>query len=832
MALTKIPSNLITADAISGSLIADDAIDSEHIANGAIDAAHMSANSIDSDSYVDGSIDTAHIADDQVTADKLANSINTSIAAKAPLASPTFTGTPTLSNRAKTIDGSAQLNIGQWDGTNHRIEADSNRKFVITSYHSDGIHMGGSGVSDLVIKGNKVGIGATTPTAMLEVKDDGTLSQDMVLIQGGGSSGNYNGLAVKANNGDELFKVNNSSYHTYLPNASSKLGIGIASGASAALDVVTNNNVWTGEFTQSNTSNGDGVIVTVGSTAAADYALSIRSDAGNTHVLAAKADGKVGIGEASPLGWLHIKEGDSGQSSVNSNFDQLILEDDSHSGMSILSGTSADGGIYFGDSGGNNMGQFKYKHLTDAFEFTTANGAAGVTIRQIVAGGTKRAIGINTTTPDYVLDIDASGDNGLRLLNSTNSRDVYALFDNQGTGTGDDCTLNLKTAHGAGDPKIRLQISGYEHWDLVCDNSDNDSFLIKQQNDVRMRFAGGNAQIGSETDSYTFAQKLVVGDGDANDGITIQSGTTHQGNIAFNDGGTTAKGRLSYQHGSNYMQFFVNNAEKMRINSTTSASAPSILISDNQPWIDMVAPDNSTLKAGITMRGGSGSTQGQAHFHLTRDASYRKIPTAGNYDTYISTSSASTSYGALIFGVRDTEYMRIMTDGKIRMGLGTAGTPQAGLHVMGGNFIVSGSLTKGSGSFRIDHPLESKKDTHDLVHSFTEAPQADLLYRGTVTLSSGSATVNIDTTAGMSNGTFVLLCGDVQCFTTNETDWKAVKGSVSGNTLTISCEDSSSTATVSWLVIGERKDQHMKDTEWTDSEGHVIVEPLKGEGYE
>jgi hypothetical protein len=66
MALTKIPSNLITLDAIDGTLIADDAINSEHIANGAIDAAHMSANSIDSDSYVDGSIDNAHLADDAV----------------------------------------------------------------------------------------------------------------------------------------------------------------------------------------------------------------------------------------------------------------------------------------------------------------------------------------------------------------------------------------------------------------------------------------------------------------------------------------------------------------------------------------------------------------------------------------------------------------------------------------------------------------------------------------------------------------------------------------------------------------------------------------------
>ena len=187
---------------------------------------------------------------------------------------------------------------------------------------------------------------------------------------------------------------------------------------------------------------------------------------------------------------------------------------------------------------------------------------------------------------------------------------------------------------------------------------------------------------------------------------------------------------------------------------------------------------------------------------------------------------------AMMFFANNTEYMKIFSDGKVRFGLSNAGTPNAAVHVMGGNFQVSGSITKGSGSFRIDHPLESKKDTHDFVHSFTEAPQADLIYRGTATLSSGTATVNIDTAAGMTNGTFVLLCGDVQCFTTNESNWDAVKGSVSGNTLTITCENASSTATVSWLVIGERKDKHMIDTEWTDSQGKVIVEPLKTEGFE
>ena len=142
---------------------------------------------------------------------------------------------------------------------------------------------------------------------------------------------------------------------------------------------------------------------------------------------------------------------------------------------------------------------------------------------------------------------------------------------------------------------------------------------------------------------------------------------------------------------------------------------------------------------------------------------------------------------------------------------------------------IGGALSKGSGSFKIDHPLEAKKDTHHLVHSFIEGPQADLIYRGRVALSGGSASVNIDTASDMTDGTFVALCRDVQCYTSNETGWVAVKGAVSGNTLTITAQDNSCTDTISWMVVGERQDPHMKDslTEWTDSDGKIIVEPEK-----
>ena len=144
-----------------------------------------------------------------------------------------------------------------------------------------------------------------------------------------------------------------------------------------------------------------------------------------------------------------------------------------------------------------------------------------------------------------------------------------------------------------------------------------------------------------------------------------------------------------------------------------------------------------------------------------------------------------------------------------------------------GNVSISGALSKGSGSFKIDHPLPAKTATHHLVHSFVESPQADNIYRGKIDLVDGSATVNIDTAAGMTEGTYVLLNTNTQCFTSNESGWTAVKGSVSGNTLTITAQDNTCTDTISWMIVGERQDQHMIDTDWTDDNGKVIVEPLK-----
>ena len=148
-------------------------------------------------------------------------------------------------------------------------------------------------------------------------------------------------------------------------------------------------------------------------------------------------------------------------------------------------------------------------------------------------------------------------------------------------------------------------------------------------------------------------------------------------------------------------------------------------------------------------------------------------------------------------------------------------TTSAGVYITG---TLTASSTK---SFRISHPLSELSKTKDLVHAAIEGPQMDLMYRGKVDLVNGTAIVNIDTKSGMTEGTFNVLNRDVQCFTTNETGWTNVKGSVAGNKLTIVAEDNSCTDTISWIVIGERKDNDVISSEVTDDNGDLIVEPDK-----
>ena len=146
-----------------------------------------------------------------------------------------------------------------------------------------------------------------------------------------------------------------------------------------------------------------------------------------------------------------------------------------------------------------------------------------------------------------------------------------------------------------------------------------------------------------------------------------------------------------------------------------------------------------------------------------------------------------------------------------------------------GNVRVTGSISKGSGSFTIDHPVVPSTI---LVHSFIEGPRCDLIYRNRKQLSNGYAEIDIEkectaNDSTMTPGTFEALCTNPQTFLQNNETFDRVKGYVSSHMLFITCENPESTAMIDWQVIAERHDPFIKKWNMTDSNGLLILEHPK-----
>jgi hypothetical protein len=82
-----------------------------------------------------------------------------------------------------------------------------------------------------------------------------------------------------------------------------------------------------------------------------------------------KNTGNIGIGTNSPLTDIHVKQSDSGVTAPDTNADELMVENSANAGITIASGISHFGLIYFADSGSNNAGGLKYNHANDSLTF-------------------------------------------------------------------------------------------------------------------------------------------------------------------------------------------------------------------------------------------------------------------------------------------------------------------------------------------------------------------------------------------------------------------------------------------------------------------------------
>ncbi len=567
-------------------------------------------------------------------------------------------------------------------------------------------------------------------------------------------------------------------------------------------------------------------------------------------------DGSVGIGTTVPQHKLHLISGSVvGGSGRGGGFTKALFESNDATGayweFQTLS-TSTVNDILFSRGTGGNYGIVGYNNSTDTMRFYTAS-----TEKLTITSTGNVGIGLN---PSYKLDVNGS----IRVYSSTVGSRPYLYLTYDVTpvdGAAHGRITVFKSSQNSYSGKIHLQPqyytgSTYDYLPdaLVVDASghigigtpgpserlhvvtpgitasapSNGWPVYNAEADTNARRilfeTAGNGNVSSTGQGATLAlvlgnywdSRVVITPVGAGGASPSDQGTSRGKDMLIkagtSDNNNVLGGRLFLSGGSGYNGGYNTNYGVVSI----------------QPFGGNVGIGTTSASFGkLEVRGGAVACYGAGFNSWSTDFSTYVVDYAkGGYSVWPGLESGRwmTHYGAFVSagnaGARIYSYQN-----------GSINATICDLHPSGSTIYsglsVQGALSKSSGSFKIDHPLSEKTETHYLVHSFVESPQANNIYRGKVTLVNGEAQVNLDEVSGMTEGTFVLLNRDIHCFTSNESDWDNVKGNVQGNILTIICQNPESTATISWLVIGERHDQHMYDTDWTDDNGRVIVEPKK-----
>ena len=323
-----------------------------------------------------------------------------------------------------------------------------------------------------------------------------------------------------------------------------------------------------------------------------------------------------------------------GTNSVTANVagDDLKIEGASDRGLSIISGSSSSGNIYFGDSSDADIGRVMYNHNDNALQiYTNAAASANVTID---SGG---RVGIGTVplaSEGAEFSIRSSdGQTNVGLVPNTNSQSSQLTFYNA---TNDSA-------------------QGY----IKYDNSDN-SLQLRVNLAERLRIdSSGRVLMGTTTEGHTSADNLTVADsGDC--GITIRSGTTHGASLFFSDatsGAAEYEGYVQYQHNTGSLAFGAAQTQRATL---TGIGSFGLGITSPETLLHLEsANDGAVIKlqrTGTTIGGSIGVRDESSDKGLTY------IAKDGNSGVPAHVFQTNAGSGAV-------ERMRIANDGEVFIGL-------------------------------------------------------------------------------------------------------------------------------------------------------------------
>ena len=419
--------------------------------------------------------------------------------------------------------------------------------------------------------------------------------------------------------------------------------------------------------------------------------------------------GNVGIGTASPLTKLNMKDGVFLAENQASTNDQILYGDGGGTGANNNSYTIANAkfgtGVFVNDTGTtgstitlvNKEGANNTtKHASIGFVTTdtTFNGKFGgqigfwpedansskmqfriytsgaqagynLPVQRMVVNGDGN-VGIGVASPGFPLDVVFSGDSGIRSK-STNSH----------------ATLNLDSGSGYG--YIRFQDSGSET--VWLQSKPTGDVVIRPQGGSETVVFGANGNVGIGTTSPQGALHVAGNSGSSNTSkalgvhmgvyssayahIEIVCSGSNTGWIDFKNANTTGNGDHTdrIRGGSGHLEFITNQTERVRINSSGNV--------------------------GI----GTASPGEKLHVH-------ENLSTSGHQIAARIGGTASSTYSTLVFGSKEGrphigghkgDYgawhdlslqndLMILKQSNMRVGIGTT-TPDAPLHIFkaGGN---------------------------------------------------------------------------------------------------------------------------------------------------
>ena len=527
-------------------------------------------NNSDTNAFTDALLSKLNGIEANATADQTAEEIQDIVGAM--FSSNTETGiTATYQDADGTIDlvvtGSTPTSIADADGdTKIQVEESSDE---------DKIRFDTGGIERVIINSVGVGIGENSPSKKLVLNENDSECVMIIKSSDTGTAGIYLGDqsdeivgGLIYDNANDLLQLRSSNNNTAVSiNSSEDVGIGTTS-PSAALHVKSNGGIARLESTSATGNNylsfydSSALKGHVGYTGSSDDDFNIfQNESANIKLFTAGSErmridssGNVLIGETSAItnNKLVAKLADSGVTAT-SNQSVAFFENNTNAWLTIGSGTSSYGGILFGDSGDNDIGQVRYNHNGNEMEFVT-NTAVAMTI------DSSGNVGIGTSSPDDLLtisknassdspslivrrstDTSSSGDfvQGIKFANGTLSQraEIQAV---QGSQYADNIALNFVTMAGLGNRGTRMHIGGTGEVGIGTDNpvsvgghdgvltlfGSNATALVLKNNTSTSRLAQLGSDLAFFVDTYETERLRIKSGGAVLIGTTdLSSGT-------------------------------------------------------------------------------------------------------------------------------------------------------------------------------------------------------------------------------------------------------------------------------------------------------------------